>query len=95
MSRLLSTLTETLAGTRAVTSREFQDYGIFAFDPGGAGRTVTLPTLSADLKHHRVRIYNRADAAETLTVTATHPVAGAVTVATVCLLYTSPSPRDA
>lgn len=73
-------LTETLSGARVLTAAEVANYGIIAFDPGGAGRNVDLPAASAALAGQRVVIINTADAAETLTVRLT---GGGATVATV------------
>lgn len=58
---------ETLTGTRAITTAELEVWQGFAFDPGGAGRTVTLPA-EATVKGALVTISNKADAAEILTV---------------------------
>jgi hypothetical protein len=60
---------ETLTGTRTVTAAELRDYSYFVFDPGGAGRTVALPT-AASTGACEIFIKNTADAAEVLTVTA-------------------------
>ncbi len=58
---------ETLSGARTVTVAEIDQYQGFAFDPGGAGRTVTLPAEAAS-KGAVVFISNEADAAEILTI---------------------------
>lgn len=66
------TLTETLAGNRTITAAEFSQYAVFIFDPGGAGRDVTLPTEAstggASDKVAQITIVNSADAAEVLTI---------------------------
>lgn len=59
--------TETLSGNRTITAAELAEYNIFSFDPGGAGRDVTLPAEATSAGQWRV-IANRADAAEVLTV---------------------------
>jgi len=74
------TLTETLAADRVLTAAEFSNYGVIAFDPGGAARNVDLPAGSAALQGQEITIRNAADAAETITVRLT---AGGTTIATV------------
>jgi len=69
--------TETLTGTRVITTAEFQTNFLMSFDPGGAGRTVTLPA-EADVSGEMMVIANAADAAEILTIQSD----GASTVAT-------------
>lgn len=59
--------TETLTGTRVITTAECKQYGIMSFDPGGAGRAITLPTI-ADTIGQNLVIANTADAAEVLTI---------------------------
>lgn len=59
--------TETLAGTRVITVAECQQYGIMSFDPGGAGRAITLPAIASTIGQSLV-IANTADAAEVLTI---------------------------
>lgn len=58
---------ETLSAARTITVKEIDQYQGFAFDPGGAGRTVTLPA-EAPSKGAVVFISNEADAAEILTI---------------------------
>ena len=53
---------ETLADDKTLT---VADAYIQALDPGGSGRTITLPAEAANLQ---VVIANRADAAEVLTI---------------------------
>jgi hypothetical protein len=60
---------ETLTGTRTLTSGEIASTSIFAFDPGGAGRSLVLPT-AASSKGHVLFIANMADAAEVITISA-------------------------
>lgn len=60
-------LSATLTGARTVTEKELNDYRYFAFDPGGAARTVTLPAESAS-KGAELILKNTADAAEIITV---------------------------
>lgn len=67
---------ETLTGTRTMTVAEVKQYAFWALDPGGAGRTVTLPN-AADAPGEMLWIANTADAAEVLTIQA-----DAVTVVT-------------
>ena len=59
---------ETLTGARVITEAELLEASVFAFDPGGAGRNVDLPTATAALKGQFVFIANTADAAEVLTI---------------------------
>lgn len=61
-------LTEALADNRTITAAELSKYSIFAFDPGGSGRDVTLPPASKDLDGQAILIENTADAAEVLTI---------------------------
>ena len=58
---------ETLSGTRVITVTECQTYGIMSFDPGGAGRAITLPAIASTVGQE-LRIKNTADAAEVLTI---------------------------
>ena len=66
-SRFPQKSVETLAGTKTLTSKDLNKYNGFAFDPGGAGRTVNLPAEAA-CKGCFVTISNEADAAEVLTI---------------------------
>ncbi len=59
--------TETLSGTRVLTAAEVNKYGIMSFDPGGAGRAITLPAVASNVGESIV-IANTADAAEVLTI---------------------------
>lgn len=59
---------ETLTGTRTMTVAELKQYATWVFDPGGAGRTVALPT-AASMGAGMWFIKNSADAAEVLTFT--------------------------
>ena len=65
-------LVETLAANRTITAAEFSKYEIFAFDPGGAARDVTLPTEAASggtsSMAVEITILNAADAAEVITI---------------------------
>lgn len=63
-----SSTTETLTGTRTITAAEVAASTIFAFDPGGAGRNVDVPTAAAANAGQFLVIANKADAAEVLTV---------------------------
>ena len=77
----------TLTGTTTLTKADHFGYRILRLDPGGASRTVTLPT-EADMDGWMGLIVNAADAAETLTV---KEDAGSTTIATIdqneaCLL---------
>lgn len=68
MAHKLSILpTETLAGGRTITVAECKEYGILSFDPGGAGRAITLPAIASTIGEIMV-IANTADAAEVLTI---------------------------
>jgi hypothetical protein len=58
---------ETLTGTRVLTAEEVNDYAIMSFDPGGAGRAITLPAIASNVGESIV-IANTADAAEVLTI---------------------------
>lgn len=58
---------ETLAGARTLTVDEIDQWQGFAFDPGGAARTITLPAESAS-KGAFITISNEADALEVLTI---------------------------
>lgn len=66
-SRFSAKTVETLSGNRTITLDEVETYNAFAFDPGGAGRTITLPAESA-CEGAYLFISNEADAAEILTV---------------------------
>jgi hypothetical protein len=63
-----------------LTAAEVTDAYIVALDPGGAARLVDLPATT-DLAGQEFRIYNSADAAETLTVRLTGAGATVVTIA--------------
>lgn len=58
---------ETLSGNRTITVDEIDQYQGFAFDPGGSGRTITLPPEAAS-KGAFITISNEASGAEVLTV---------------------------
>ncbi len=58
---------ETLTGARTITAAEIASTSIFAFDPGGAGRDVTLPAVATSAGQV-LFIANTADAAEVLTI---------------------------
>lgn len=59
---------ETLAGARTITVAEVEQYNALAFDPDGAGRTITLPA-EAQCAGCFLLITNEADAApEVLTI---------------------------
>ena len=58
---------ETLGAARTITVDEIDQYQGFAFDPGGSGRTVTLPP-EASSKGAFVTISNAADNTEILTI---------------------------
>ena len=60
-------LSETLSDDRTLTFDELDTYPFIAFDPGGAGRTVTLPA-EALCKGMVVFIANTANGAEVLTI---------------------------
>ncbi len=66
-SRFPAAAVETLTGTRVITDAEVEKVQAFAFDPGGAGRTVTLPA-EASSNGCLVFISNEADNAEVLTI---------------------------
>ncbi len=66
-SRFPAKAAETLSGNRTITLAEIDQYQFFAFDPGGAGRTVTLPA-EGDAKGTLIFVSNEADAAEVLTL---------------------------
>lgn len=66
-SRFNFKLLETLAGNRTITLAEIDQYQGFNFDPGGAGRDVSLPAEEA-CKGVVVLIGNKANAAEVLTI---------------------------
>lgn len=63
-----SSTTETLTGARVITATEMQNFTVFCFDPGGAGRNVDVPTAAASNAGQFLIISNEADAAEVLTV---------------------------
>lgn len=66
-SRFPAKPVETLTGTRVITAAEMEQYQIFLFDPGGAGRNLDLP--AEEISQGAVlMISNRADAAEVLTI---------------------------
>lgn len=58
---------ETLAGGRTLTAAEVKTYAYMTFDPGGAGRAITLPAI-ADTIGESFWVANSADAAEVLTI---------------------------
>lgn len=62
-----STLTATLSGNRTITAAEIDTYTCFSFDPGGSGRTITLPA-EADCVGVFCIVNNTADGAEILTI---------------------------
>lgn len=66
-SRFPQKAVETLSGNRTITLAEIEAQQGFAFDPGGSGRTVTLPAEAVS-KGALVFISNEADAAEVLTI---------------------------
>lgn len=66
-SRFSVKAAETLAGDRTITPAEVERYNAFAFDPGGAGRTVTLPAEASSAGVY-LWLANVADAAEVLTI---------------------------
>lgn len=66
-SRHPAAAAETLSGARTITVDEINRNQSFAFDPGGAGRTITLPA-EGDSEGAWVFIANTADAAEILTI---------------------------
>lgn len=61
--------TETLTGTRTLTAAEGVKYYAFHLDPGGADRTVVMPSETL-LSGHAVVLANTADGTEYLTVVA-------------------------
>lgn len=77
---------ETLTGTRTMTVAEILQYCYWRFDPGGAGRTVALPT-AASTGACEIRITNTADAAEVLTITADSATIGTPTQAETALCW--------
>lgn len=66
-SRFPAAATETLSGNRTLTVDEIDRTQIFSFDPGGSGRTVTLPA-EAESEGAVVFVANTADGAEVLTI---------------------------
>lgn len=66
-SRFSAATEETLSGNRTVSVEEIEEYNAFAFDPGGSGRNVSLPSESF-CEGVYLYIANTADAAEILTV---------------------------
>jgi hypothetical protein len=58
---------ETLSGARTLTASEVNRWNLFSFDPGGAARTLTLPT-AAGLKNKVLVIANTGNATEPITV---------------------------
>lgn len=58
---------ETLTGTRTLTTAEGRGYWAFYLDPGGASRTVVMPS-ETNCSGHAVTIVNTADGSEYLTV---------------------------
>ncbi len=62
-----SATVETLSGNRTMTTAEADEQNIWAFDPGGGARTLTLPA-EADCTGYVLFIANTADAAEILTI---------------------------
>lgn len=66
-SRLPAASSETLSGDRTLTLSEIDQYNLWAFDPGGAGRNVDLPVEESS-DGAVLLIANTADAAEVLTV---------------------------
>lgn len=59
---------ETLTGARTLTNAEIQAAQLWSFDPGGAARDLTLPTVAAENTGIVLFIANKADAAEVLTI---------------------------
>ncbi|MBC8875135.1 MAG: hypothetical protein H8E44_37415 [Planctomycetes bacterium] len=57
--------TETLTGNKTLT---LDDKQVQALDPGGAGRTISLPVANDESKGASFFIKNTADAAEVLTI---------------------------
>ena len=66
-SRISARQIETLAGNRTITIDEIETYNALAFDPGGAGRDVTLPAVGGCHGVFLV-ISNKADGVEILTI---------------------------
>lgn len=66
-SRFPAKALETLTGARTITGDEIDRYQAFSFDPGGAGRTVTLPPEDRSAGA-LIFVANAADAAEVLTI---------------------------
>ena len=66
-SRFPAAKAETLTGARTITVAEVRRWNALAFDPGGAGRTVTLPPEEAS-EGVWLFVSNEADAAEVLTI---------------------------
>lgn len=58
---------ETLTGTRTLTTAEVKQYAMWSLDPGGAGRNLVMPSESA-CAGQIVFVHNSADAAEIITV---------------------------
>jgi len=58
---------ETLAGTRVLTVAEVANNGIMTFNPGGAGRAITLPAIASTIGQTFV-LRNSATGAEILTI---------------------------
>ena len=58
---------ETLTGARTITTAEAEETTLWSLDPGGAGRTVTLPA-EADCAGLVLFVSNEADGAEILTI---------------------------
>jgi hypothetical protein len=61
------TVVETLSGARTLTQAEVDESVIWSFDPGGAGRTLTLPA-EATSTGTILFISNEADGIEVLTI---------------------------
>lgn len=61
-------LTETLTGNRTITASELRQYRVFAFDPGGSARTVTIPDATSFWNGHDFEIENTANGAEIITI---------------------------
>lgn len=59
---------ETLAANRTLTEAEVLESSVFAFDPGGSARDLTLPAASAALAGQVLFVANTADAAEVITI---------------------------
>ncbi len=67
-SRFPAKALETLSGNRTITRAEIDQYQFFAFDPGGAARTVTLPA-EGDAQGALIFVSNETDSAlEVLTI---------------------------